>query len=123
MSKRFANNIFHNCRNHNDISSGIFYGAILAPGVTVFGIRYIGQDLHKYESGKIELNKEYGGDFSALTLNTHEVPVNVYFTESMSYYVEYYCNFNGITNSKISDPSMKIERKGNRNNHHHFRIS
>ncbi len=112
MSKRFATIFFITVATIMILAVVFFMVLFLAPGVTVFGIRYIGQDLHKYESGKIELNKEYGGDFSALTLNTHEVPVNVYFTESMSYYVEYYCNFNGITNSKISDPSMKIERKG-----------
>lgn len=112
MSKRFATIFFITVATIMILAVAFFMILFLAPGVTVFGIRYIGQDLHLYNSGKVDLNKEYGGNFNSIVLNTHEVPVNVHFTEDRSYYIEYYCNYNGITNSKIDNPSMKIERKG-----------
>ncbi len=112
MSKRFATIFFITIATIMILAVAFFMILFLAPGVSLFGIRYIGQDLHVYDSGKVDLNKDYGGDPSGIVLNTYEVPITVHFTEDRNFMVRYYCNFNGITNSKIDDPSMTIERKG-----------
>ena len=58
MSKRFATIFFITVATIMILAVVFFMVLFLAPGVTVFGIRYIGQDLHKYESGKIERSEE-----------------------------------------------------------------
>ena len=95
------------------ISAGVFFivGLFLFPGITLFGLRYIGPGTH--DIGKrIHFNQLANyKENSNIVLNTGEVPVEIVFSNSdTSYSVVYYDDFNGITNSKdVEEPSITAE--------------
>ena len=88
----------------------------LLPGVSMFGLKYIGLGTHHKTTGKVILSEQLNsegdkvGVFSGIILNNYEVPVNVIFSEDYTYYFEYEDNYNGITNSKITDPELSFSK-------------
>ncbi len=108
MSKRFATIFFVSITVILLLVVVFFIVLFLAPGVSIFGLKYIGQGLHEYSRDE-NLNTIAGGaTFNGITVNTYEAPVYVVFTEDWNYEVVYYENFNGLTTSKIDNPSLDI---------------
>lgn len=81
----------------------------LFPGVSLFGVKYIALNTHAGTTNKFSIQDRVG-NFTGIVLNTYEVPVYVIFSEEYSYEMEYVDNFNGLTSSKIDNPSYKIEK-------------
>ncbi len=98
--------------------SGFLLVLFLAPGFSIFGIKYIAKDTHilVYEDTRVVDVSSVGGQFDgSITINTNEVPVEICFsaTGSASNAIRftYVDNFNGITNSKFDDPSLEIKKE------------
>ena len=59
----------------------------LLPGVSMFGLKYIGLGTHHKTTGKVILSEQLNsegdkvGVFSGIILNNYEVPVNVIFSD------------------------------------------
>lgn len=109
MAKRFASVFF--------ISLGValccvFVFALvlfLAPGLSVFGVKYIAKGTHTVHETTIIANKV--NSFSgSIRLEVDDIPVQVVFSQGFSYQVEYYDNFNGLTTSKFDDPSIEYSK-------------
>lgn len=87
----------------------------LAPGFSVFGIKYIRADLHEVSSGKIQISetkafKSEGGFNGNIVIESTEIPINIIFSEDFDFYFGYYDNYIGLTKSKFDDPSVSIKR-------------
>ena len=80
MSKRFATIFFISVATIMIIAVVLFLILFLAPGVSIFGLRYIGAGMHDYTKAKVNLYERYGGSYRGITINTYEVPVNIIFT-------------------------------------------
>ena len=90
----------------------------LAPGLSVFGLKYIRSDVHLINTGRFAVadTKDFAsvGAFDGdLIVEANEVPINVYYTQGYEYYFEYYDNFSGFTNSKFDDPSIAVYKDAN----------
>lgn len=109
MAKRFAISCFIVLGVCIFLIAGMTLVMFLAPGFSVFGIKYIASNTHVINK-KYTLVQEIGSFSGSIIVETHEIPVKVYFTEEWDYRIEYYDNFNGITSSKIEDPSITISR-------------
>ena len=87
----------------------------LAPGLSVFGVKYIRHDLHLLATGKVAVSKtdafygisDYKLDF---VIETSEVPVNIIYSQDIECYFEYFDNFEGFTRSKIDEPTISISK-------------
>lgn len=101
MSKRFATIFFITVATIIILCVAFFLVLFLAPGISIFGLKYIGKDLHAYNSGKVNLNSALGESYTGIVVNTYEVPIYVEFTEDWSFQVEYYDNYNGLTTTKM----------------------
>lgn len=109
MAKRFASVFF--------ISLGIALCCVfvfvlvlfLAPGLSVFGVKYIASGTHIVHD-TIILADKLDGYSGSIKLEVDDIPVQVVFSQGFSYQVEYYDNFNGLTISKIDDPSIDISK-------------
>lgn len=112
MSKRFATIFFITVATIMILCVVFFLVLFLAPGFSMFGIKYIGKNLHAYDTGKVDLYTRLGASYTEYEINTYEVPVYVIFSENRNFELEYYDNYNGITNSKIQDPSIEIKTQG-----------
>lgn len=112
MSKRFATIFFISVATIIILLVVFFLILFLAPGVSIFGLRYIGTGLHTCKTGKINLYQEYGGNYQGIEITAYEVPVNIKFTEERYYQVEYFDEYAGLTTTKIDDPSMKTSFTG-----------
>lgn len=122
MSKRFATIFFIMIGVVIFLLSAFLLVLLLAPGVSIFGIKYITLGTHKINTGKVLIENElaaiYGdGSFSkSLIINSSEVPVFVEFADAgTGYYYQYYDNFSGITKSSFTDPSIILEKDENGN--------
>lgn len=120
MAKRFATMFFIMIGVVIFLLSAFLLVLFLAPGVSVFGIKYISINTHGVNTGKIKItstfNQKYGNtNFSGtVIINSSEVPVYVDFAEAgRDYYYEYYDNYSGITKSTFEDPSIIVERNDN----------
>lgn len=111
MAKRFATIFF--------ITIGIVLGCVslfavvlfMAPGFSIFGIKYIAKGTHIVSETCIIAEKMDGGNFSgSIRVEVDDVPVHVVFSSRFGYRVEYYDNYNGLTNSNFDDPSIKYEK-------------
>lgn len=116
MSKRFATIFFISVSTIIILLVVFFLILFLAPGVSIFGLRYIGNGLHDYDSGKINLYEKFGtGTYQGIVINAYEVPVNIKFTDEERFYiVEYVDKFSGLTTTKIDNPSMELKIEGGR---------
>lgn len=87
----------------------------LAPGLTVFGVKFIKHDMHKVWTHKYAIldtydfkgASEFGGN---LVIETSEVPINIIYSQDFEYYFEYYDNYDGFTTSDIDDPSISVKK-------------
>lgn len=111
MAKRFANVFF--------ITLGIMLSCVivfvmvlfLAPGLSIFGIKYIAKGTHIINETAVIAEKMEGETFSgSIRLEVDDVPVNVIFSQNYTYQIEYYDNYNGLTNSKFDDPSISYSK-------------
>ena len=111
MAKRFAGIFF--------ITLGVALACVatfvlvlfLAPGFSVFGLKYIAKGTHVVNENCVIAEKMEGGNFSgSIRVEVDDIPVQVVFTQRFSYQVEYYDNFNGLTNTKIDDPSIAFSK-------------
>ena len=111
MAKRFAGIFF--------ITLGVAIACVatfvvvlfLAPGFSVFGLKYIAKGTHVVNETCMIAEKMEGGSFSgSIRVEVEDVPVQVVFSQGFSYQVEYYDNFNGLTNSKFDDPSIAFSK-------------
>lgn len=90
----------------------------LAPGFSVFGIKYIRADLHEVSSGRIQISetkafKSEGGFNGNIVIESSEIPINIIFSEDFDFYFSYHENYIGLTKSKFDDPSVSITRTAN----------
>lgn len=90
----------------------------LAPGFSVFGIKYIRADLHEVSSGRIQISetkafKSEGGFNGNIVIESTEIPINIIFSEDFDFYFSYHENYIGLTKSKFDDPSVSISRNAN----------
>lgn len=117
MAKRLAIGIFVVLGTFVLLVSGFFLVLFLAPGFSMFGIKYIRADTHKVvinETRIIDL-ESVGNNFTgSVIINSNEVPVEVCFTNTSSTRSQisfsYYDNYQGITNSDFDDPSLEIKQ-------------
>ena len=86
----------------------------LAPGFSVFGIRYIASGTRGNLLERQSVSEIIGDNFTgSFIINSHEIPVNVIFTERWIYEVEYYEDFNGLTRSNIEYPNVSVSLNEN----------
>lgn len=109
MAKRFAISCFIVLGVCIFLISGMTLVMFLAPGFSVFGIKYIATSTHVVDK-KYTLVEEIGSFSGSLIVETHEIPVYVEFTEEWDYRVEYHDNYNGMTTSSFDDPSITVSR-------------
>lgn len=112
MAKRFANVFF--------ITLGIALTCViafclvlfLAPGLSVFGVKYIAKGTHIINENVVIGEKLDGGTFSgSIKLEVDEIPVYVVFSQKFTYQLHYYDNYNGLTTSKFDDPSITYSKE------------
>lgn len=112
MAKRFANVFF--------ITLGIILSCVvvfalvlfLAPGLSVFGVKYIAKGTHIVNVNSPISDKMEGNTFSgSIKVEVDDIPVYVTFSQRYVYEIEYYDNFNGLTTSKIDDPSISFSKE------------
>ena len=83
----------------------------LAPGLSVFGIKYIASGTHVINNSYVLSDQLDGGTFSgSIRVESDYVPVEIMFSQGFVYEVNYYDNFNGLTNSKFDDPSIQFSK-------------
>ena len=83
----------------------------LAPGFSVFGVKYIASGTHKINENYVLTEKLDGGTFSgSIRIESDYVPVVVEFSQKYTYEVEYYDNYNGLTTSKFDDPTIQFAK-------------
>ena len=94
--------------------SGVFVFTLvlfLAPGLSVFGVKYIASGTHVINDSYILTEEMPGGTFSgSIRIETDNVPIYVVFSQKYTYQVDYYDNFNGLTTSKFDDPSIEFSK-------------
>ena len=94
--------------------AGVFVFALvlfLAPGLSVFGVKYIATGTHVVNETYILTDEMSGGTFSgSIRIEAEQVPIEVVFSQKFTYQVEYYDNYNGLTSSKIDDPSIDFSK-------------
>lgn len=113
MAKRFATVFFITLAVAVLCVASFVLVLIMAPGMTVFGLKYIQTGTHVV-SGSFKITealekKGYPlGEFSgSIRVEIEDVPVEVIFTLGHDYEVYYYDNYCGFTLSKIQDPSLE----------------
>lgn len=112
MAKRFANVFF--------ITLGIALTCViafalvlfLAPGLSVFGVKYIAKGTHIINENTVIGEKLSGNTFSgSIRLEVDEMPVYVVFSQKFTYQIQYYDNYCGLTTSKFDDPSITYSKE------------
>lgn len=106
MSKRFAAIFFISLASLIILFVFLFILLFLAPGVSLFGLKYIAHGTHTFSTGEVDLYDYFGSRYSTIILNTYEVPVEVRFTGERQVIIEFYESYEGLTKSKIQDPSI-----------------
>ena len=109
MAKRFATSCFIVLGVCIFLISCLSLVMFLAPGFSVFGIKYIAKNTHVINK-KYKIVEELGDFSGSIIVDCHELPVYVYFTEEWDYRIEYYDNYNGLTTSKFDDPKVTLKR-------------
>ncbi len=85
----------------------------MAPGLSIFGVKYIASGTHVVRENHVLIEKMEGGTFSgSLRVESDQVPIHIVFSQKFAYQVEYYDNYNGLTNSKFDDPSIDFLKDG-----------
>ena len=114
MSKRLAVVFFVVIGSIIFLAASFCLMLFLAPGFAVFGVKYIRPDVHLQQTGKIAINETKafaGDDFKGnIIVNAREIPINIIYSEDHEYFIEYYDNYAGFTNSKFDDPTVFIEK-------------
>lgn len=90
----------------------------LAPGFSIFGIKYLRTGTHVVNAKDISIYEKVGTGFTgSITLETGEIPVNVYITQRQNdnvlndgFYFTYFDNFQGFTSSSFDDPSYTVTK-------------
>lgn len=86
----------------------------MAPGLSIFGVKYIATGTHVVNESCVLSDKLDGGTFSgSIRIEAEELPIYVVFSQKFTYQVEYYDNYNGITNSSFDDPSIQFLKDAN----------
>lgn len=116
MSKRFAIVFFVVIGLCIFLVAGFCLTLFLAPGLQVFGLKYIRSDVHLVSTGRYALSdtQAFGSNddvfMGNLTVETSEVPINVIYSQDHEYYFEYYDNYSGFTTSKFDDPTLSVTK-------------
>ena len=85
----------------------------MAPGLSIFGVKYIATGTHVVSDSYVLVEKMEGGTFSgSIRVESDDVPVSIVFSQKFAYQVEYYDNYNGLTTSKFDDPSIEFLKDG-----------
>lgn len=80
----------------------------LAPGLSIFGIKYIATGTHVINEN-YSIYEKIGNFNYSVRIEAEEIPVQVILSSSSySYNIEYYDNYNGLTNSNFDDPSIEF---------------
>lgn len=96
------------------LMAGFCLTLFLAPGLSIFGIKFIKNDVHAAITGQVVLadtaqfasdDVNFKGD---LIVQTNEVPINIIYSQGPDYVLEYYDNYNGFTRSEFDDPSIAV---------------
>ncbi|MBQ8451626.1 MAG: hypothetical protein IJ538_02490 [Clostridia bacterium] len=110
MGKRFGLIFFITLGSIIFIIAAFLLVLFLAPGFSLFGLRYIAMGTHTVDK-KITLNSmEYPGFNRTVFVETHEVPVEIYFSETVADQIEvvYHDDYNGLTATNIENPEIEI---------------
>jgi hypothetical protein len=111
MAKRFAGIFFITLGVALACVTTFVLVLLLAPGFSVFGLKYIAKGTHVVNESCVIAEKMEGGNFSgSVRIEVDDIPIQVVFSQRYSYQIEYYDDFNGLTNSKIDDPSIAFSK-------------
>lgn len=110
MAKRLANVFF--------IALGVMLACVavfalvlfLAPGLSIFGIKYIAKGTHIVNKS-VYISEEVAGFSGSIRIETDDVPVEVVFSQKFAYQIEYYDNYCGLTSSKFDDPNFECTKE------------
>ena len=109
MSKRFAIIFFISLTTIILLFVFMVVFLFIAPGISIFGFKYIGRNMHPFGTGEVDLYELFSANFTGIVLNTDEVPIEVRFSQEWQFKLEYYENYEGLTTSKISDPTISYD--------------
>ena len=98
--------------------AGFCLTLFLAPGLSVFGLKYIRSNVHEVATGMYPVSNTQAFVGSEpfqgnLIVETDEVPINIIYSQGREYIFQYYDNFDGFTTSKIEDPTITISKTAN----------
>lgn len=110
MAKRFAITFFIVVGILLASTIVFFMVLLLAPGLSLFGIKYIASGTHVV-SESCYIDEKITGFSGSIKLEVADIPVQVVFSQNYTYQVVYYDNYNGLTNSKIDDPSIEFSKE------------
>lgn len=115
MAKRFAIIFFIILASLILIFSSFLLVLFLAPGLRVFGVKYIAQDTHIVSINKsLSSISELSGFNGSVEIETYEIPIEVIFTGDTSVKdnikIEFFDNFNGLTTSNIDDTTISFSK-------------
>lgn len=84
---------------------------MLAPGLSLFGFKYITRGTHVVNSSS-QISEKVSAFSGSVKIEVEDVDVTVVFSSSRSsYQVDYYDNFVGYTRSNIDDPSIEFSNE------------
>lgn len=110
MAKRFAITLLIVLACALFLSAGFVLVLVLAPGLSVFGLKYIARDTHPVHK-ETTIQEVVGGFDGSLIIEAYECPVIISYSEIggiSGYAVEYHNNYQGFTTSDYEDPSVSI---------------
>ena len=122
MAKRFFTTLLIVLAVIIFLVAAFFLVLFLAPGFSVFGLRYIAADARAVALDKVSVaeylvknNPEYASTdqirntMKGIKIESTEIPVNIILSQGWDFEVEYYDNYNGFTTSNIAYPSIEID--------------
>ena len=81
----------------------------LAPGVKIFGVRYIAKGISEcnHEGDVIVQNYETG-EFKDIYINTYGVPITIQYANQLNSHLSFHQNFIGLTKSSLKKANVEV---------------
>lgn len=107
MAKRFAVTLLIVLASCVFICAGVVLVLFLAPGLSVFGLKYIARGTHNVQvDATIE---ELAGPVpNSIIIEANEIPISVVYSDGFNYRIEYRNNYQGFTTSSYDDPTIAV---------------